>query len=144
MEARIQQGNGSSVNSDRPLIDRARAGDREAFGLLYRRHVSTARRVAHHVLHSESDADDVVAEVFVALLAALESGRGPVDSFLPYLVASVRNESYRFLRRIAREREVGACQALVDAAAAPRDVSSEVAETDALRAALGNPATRDA
>ena len=88
---------------DAVLLDRVRAGDRGAYGLLFERHHLTARTFARGIVSNASDADDVVAEVFAGTLAALEHGKGPVGSFLPYLMRSVRNESYRLNRRRRRE-----------------------------------------
>ena len=62
-----------------------------------------ARRLARSRLVSHEDADDVVAEVFASVFGAFEQGRGPLDSFAPYLVACVRNECHRANRRRLRE-----------------------------------------
>ncbi len=80
--------------SDETLSARTRNGDDLAFSDLYRRHVSIARRTARCILHSTDDVDDVVAEAFTGVLAALRNGKGPRDNFRAYLLACVRNRCY--------------------------------------------------
>ena len=64
-----------SVASDEHLIQRFKAGDLDAFNLLYERH---APRVINRVrfVVPESDIEDVTQEVFVAALKSLDSFRG--------------------------------------------------------------------
>ena len=88
---------------DAVLIERVRSGDREAYAALYERHGPAARRFARSLVTTDSDADDVVAEVFAGILSAMERGRGPMGTFAPYLMSSVRNECYRYNRRRRRE-----------------------------------------
>jgi RNA polymerase sigma factor (sigma-70 family) len=76
---------------DEQLTERARHGDRGAFGELYRRHHREARAAARRALRSTADADDVVSEAFAGVLNALNNGRGPRDNFRIYLLACVRN-----------------------------------------------------
>ena len=89
--------------ADAILIDQARSGERDAYALLYERHAAIAGRVARSLLSNPSEVDDVVSEVFASVLSALERGNGPVGTFLPYLLSSVRNECYRVNRRTRRE-----------------------------------------
>ena len=93
--------------SDVALLEDVRRGDVEAYDILYARHVDAARRLARSLLRSQADADDVVSEVFASVLDVVQRGKGPRDSFSPYLMASVRNESYRVQRRHARDAPWG-------------------------------------
>ena len=93
----------SSHSTDAELLERVRGGDRAAYGLLYERHEAPARRFARSLVGDPADADDVVAEVFASVLAAIGRGNGPATFFAPYLMNSVRNECYRLFRRRARE-----------------------------------------
>lgn len=79
------------VESDEQLTEQARAGDRAAFGELYRRHRKAAESTAWCLLRSKSEADDVVSDAFAGVLAAFRNGRGPRDNFRRYLLACVRN-----------------------------------------------------
>jgi RNA polymerase sigma factor (sigma-70 family) len=77
--------------SDEQLTDRARNGDKSAFGELYRRHRKAAESTAWCLLRSKADADDVVSDAFAGVLSALRNGHGPRDNFRGYLLACVRN-----------------------------------------------------
>jgi RNA polymerase sigma factor (sigma-70 family) len=91
-----------SPASDIELITRARAGDAAAYGTLYERHVSSARRLARQLVTHQTDADDVVAEAFVRVLNAIAGGNGPTEAFRPYLLTAVRRvavDQFRCQRR---------------------------------------------
>ena len=88
---------------DRDLLVRVRAGDEEAYRALYEQYRPMAERFARSRLTNNIDADDVVSEVFVSVFVAVGKGKGPLDSFAPYLMASLRNECYRMNRRRAEE-----------------------------------------
>ena len=77
--------------SEEQLIDRARRGDRQAFGELYQRHRRAAESTAQWMLRSRSDVEDVVADAFAGVLEAMRNGHGPRDNFRSYLLAAVRN-----------------------------------------------------
>ncbi len=93
---------GSHGEVDEALVERARAGDDEAFAELYRRHQAVATRTARWLLHSRHDADDAVADAFAAVLQAMRNGHGPRDDFRAYLMVCVRNScSLRRARAMA-------------------------------------------
>lgn len=79
------------ASSDDELTACVRRGDQLAFGQLYERHHRAARSTARVFLRSEADADDVVADAFAGVLAAIGNGHGPRDNFRRYLLACVRN-----------------------------------------------------
>jgi DNA-directed RNA polymerase specialized sigma24 family protein len=56
-------------SSDPSLTALVRAGDTDAYGRLYARHVESARRLARVLSDNPSDIDDLVAEAFVKVLA---------------------------------------------------------------------------
>jgi RNA polymerase sigma factor (sigma-70 family) len=85
---------------DERLIDRVRSGDSQAFGELYRRHRPAAESTARWLLHSRSEADDVVADAFAGVLSAIRNGNGPLDNFRSYLLAAVRNGCRARRRRV--------------------------------------------
>ena len=62
-------------------LDRARQGDREAFGRLVRRHQRRVYAAALHILGNHSDADDVAQEAFVRAYRGLSSFDGRADFF---------------------------------------------------------------
>lgn len=64
-----------------PDLDRARQGDREAFGRLVKRHHRRVYAAALHITGSHSDADDVVQEAFVRAWKGLSTFDGRADFF---------------------------------------------------------------
>jgi len=62
--------------SDQELIDGARKGDAEAFGVLVRRYQKRIFRLAVHMLHDESEAQDVTQETFVRAYQGLDRFQG--------------------------------------------------------------------
>jgi RNA polymerase sigma-70 factor (ECF subfamily) len=67
--------------SDRELIERARAGDADAFGLLVRRHQRRIYRLAAHLTRSAPEAEDVTQETFVRAYQALDRFDGRSEPF---------------------------------------------------------------
>ncbi|MFD9701542.1 RNA polymerase sigma factor [Lentzea sp. NPDC059081] len=93
--------------SDADLIDGVRAGNVETYGKLYERHVRSANILAMQFSTSTADADDLVAEAFAKVLAALRSGGGPGAAFRPFLLTAVRLAAYDRTRREKRLKLAG-------------------------------------
>jgi RNA polymerase sigma-70 factor (ECF subfamily) len=64
---------------DRALLERAKAGDPQAFEALVERHKDRVYGVALHLLRSESDAAEVTQETFLAAWRALAGFRGDAE-----------------------------------------------------------------
>ncbi|MBA3458320.1 MAG: sigma-70 family RNA polymerase sigma factor [Deltaproteobacteria bacterium] len=64
-----------------PDLDRARQGDREAFGRLVKRHQRRVYAAALHILGNHSDADDATQEAFVRAYRGLPTFDGRADFF---------------------------------------------------------------
>src|SRR2546421_3956736 len=79
---------------DAALLAAPRAGDAEAYGRLYRRHVDAARRLAGQLAEDPGAAEDLVSEAFAKVLAALQRGGGPDTAFRAYLNTALRNTFY--------------------------------------------------
>ena len=87
--------------SDQTLIQRTAAGDREAFATLYRRHQGAVYRFARLMTGSAPAAEDVVQEVFLALMkdaARYDAGRAALTTYLFGMARRVTR------RRLLRER----------------------------------------
>ena len=83
--------------SDPELLGLARAGDEEAFVLLYRRHQGPVYRFALQTSGSDSIAQDVTQEVFLALMRerlTFDAARGSLSA---YLFGIARNHVLRNL-----------------------------------------------
>lgn len=81
---------------DDELISRITAGDREAFALLYRRYRTDVYRFAAHVSGSAAVADDVVQDVFVAVIEDASRYRANRSGVLPWLLGIARNHVRRW------------------------------------------------
>jgi RNA polymerase sigma factor (sigma-70 family) len=92
--------------SDADLIAAVRAGDVEAYGELYARHVDSARRLARS-LSSDGEADDLVSEAFARVLVVLQRGAGPDTALRPYLLTALRRLHVDRVRSVARTRPTG-------------------------------------
>ena len=82
----------SDAERERDLIERARDGDREAFGGLVRAHLPAAIRVAMQVVRNAADAEDVVQDAFLSALKRIDdfdTGR----AFWPWLSRIVVNRA---------------------------------------------------
>jgi RNA polymerase sigma-70 factor (ECF subfamily) len=67
--------------SDRELVDRARGGDADAFGVLVRRHQKRIYRLAVHLTKNASEAEDVTQETFVRAYQAIPRFDGRSEAF---------------------------------------------------------------
>ncbi|MFT4188021.1 MAG: sigma-70 family RNA polymerase sigma factor [Aeromicrobium sp.] len=89
--------------SDAELIAAVRAGDTEAYGVLFSRHRLAAERLARQLVVG-AGADDLVSEAFVKVLSLLQRGAGPNEAFRAYLLTAVRRLHIDALRSASRER----------------------------------------
>lgn len=81
---------GLSRPEDQELLALVRAGDNAAYEELYRAHLDGARHLAR-ILVGNDQSEELVAESFARVLAALRSGNGPTDNFRSYLHVTIRN-----------------------------------------------------
>jgi RNA polymerase sigma factor (sigma-70 family) len=88
--------------SDAELITAVRSGQTDAFGVLYRRHVPAALRLARQLARSPAEADDLVSEAFAKVLDTLRGGGGPDAAFRAYLLTTLRNTLYDKTRKDKR------------------------------------------
>ena len=88
--------------SDAELIRGVRAGDPDAYRVLFERHASAARRVAFAYTSVSADVDDIVSDAFEAVLRALQDGNGPTEAFRAYLFTVIRRTARDLKRRTDR------------------------------------------
>lgn len=106
----------SPGESDQALIQRTAAGDREAFATLYRRHQGAVYRFARLMTGSAPAAEDVVQEVFLALMkdaARYDAGRAALTT---YLFGMARRVTRRRLLRERRFVEINVSDGALDRA----------------------------
>jgi len=92
------------VDPDRELVERARAGEREAFDLLVARYQRRLLRLVLRLLRDQAEAEDVVQETFLKAYRALPRFRGDA-AFYTWLYRIALNGARN---AILRRRQRGA------------------------------------
>jgi RNA polymerase sigma-70 factor (ECF subfamily) len=92
----------NGADTDATIVARVRAGDREAYAELVRRHAPVALRTAT-LMGAGPDAEDVVQEAFVKAYAGLDTFREGAP-FRPWLLRIVSNETRNLHRGAGRRR----------------------------------------
>jgi RNA polymerase sigma-70 factor (ECF subfamily) len=122
--------------SDEELMAAVAAGDREAFGALYRRRRPDVYRFALHMTGVPATAEDVAQDVFMTVIreaSRYAPGRAAVR---PWLLGIARNLARRRLSDRRHEPLAGAAaQAAVQTD--PAEGLTRTRQVDALRRALG-------
>jgi len=122
--------------SDPELVERARGGEREAFGFLYRRHQAYVYRFARAMTGSAALAEDIAQEVFLALLRDLDrydASRAGLRTYLFGIARNLARYKTRTLRRLIPIDQAEEAVGGEDPAAA----LSATEETSHLRRCLG-------
>jgi RNA polymerase sigma-70 factor (ECF subfamily) len=115
----------SSPDEDR-LVERAAAGERLAFRLLYERHRSDVARLVFRMMGRRADLEDVIQEVFVQVHKSLKDFRGQAK-FTTWLHRVTVNVVLMH-RRAARSRPVFADEPPPDGAEPESVMPDEDAE----------------
>lgn len=89
------------AQSDQALMRRAAAGDRDAFAAIYARHQGAVYRFARLMTGSHVTAEDVVQDVFLALMADAARYDPARAALSTYLFGSARHHTRR---RLVRDR----------------------------------------
>ena len=79
-----------TTDEDAVLAVRAGKGDTAAFGALYDRYVEAVYRYVYYWVHSDTDAEDLVSDVFMRALRAIPRYE-PRQAFLAWLYRIARN-----------------------------------------------------
>ncbi|HWP42092.1 MAG TPA: RNA polymerase sigma factor [Blastocatellia bacterium] len=106
-----------ATTSDEDLLQLVRMGDESAFAALYRRRQGAIYRFALHMSGSDSIAEDVTQEVFIALIGDVARYDPAKGSLSAYLYGIARNH---VLRHLERERSL----VPIDEEADERDASA--------------------
>jgi RNA polymerase sigma-70 factor (ECF subfamily) len=133
------------------LLERMRGGDERAFADLFARHRPAVYRYAVHMGGPDA-ADDIVQEVFLALLQQLDRYDGSRAPLLSYLLGIARRQA---LKRMAGPRldrwpdvdsDAAAVSDAVSAAANPFEALSQTEIIERVRMAISrlSPAYREA
>ncbi|GAC1557700.1 MAG: RNA polymerase sigma factor RpoE [Polyangiales bacterium] len=112
--------------SDRELVDKAKAGDGQAFSELVRRYSPRVRRLTRHLVRGHADADDVAQEAFVRAHQALPRFDGRSE-FFTWLYRIVVNLSLNRARSLAVRRSVALDDPGVEASLLAKDTRTDPA-----------------
>lgn len=89
---------------DQEWTTRAAAGDQEAFRALYRAHVRPVYWIAHGILGSAADAEDIAQETFLVAWRKLPGLELAGESILPWLATICRFQAANRLRQRRRDQ----------------------------------------
>src|SRR5690242_9407015 len=89
------------LSSDRQLVRRSLAGEREAFDRLYDRHAARVYHFLRRLTGNETEAEDLAQEAFLAAYASLASWRGE-GAFGTWLCGIAFRQYAAGRRRMAR------------------------------------------
>jgi RNA polymerase sigma-70 factor, ECF subfamily len=95
----------SQVFDEAALVERARAGDQQAFGELVRQYERKVYRLAMNITRHEEDAEDVLQEAFLKAYEHLDRFKGD-SKFYTWLVRIAVNEALMKLRQRRGDRTV--------------------------------------
>lgn len=87
------------------LVEKARAGDRDAFAALVSHYERKVYRLAKHITQNEEDAEDVLQEAFLKAYEHLDGFKGD-SKFYTWIVRIAVNESLMKLRKRKSDRSV--------------------------------------
>ena len=102
---RASTGERADAESERALLERARAGDRAAQDILVRRYLPDVYRVTFRLLGSRERAEDATQDAFISALRALPRFRGE-SGLRTWILRIAANAARSQGRRWSRHREV--------------------------------------
>ncbi|MCU0420448.1 MAG: sigma-70 family RNA polymerase sigma factor [Cyclobacteriaceae bacterium] len=92
-----------TVHIHQYLIDRCRAGDRQAFFQLYRLYSKSMYNIGYRIVHDEAEAHDVLQDAFISAFNSLHRYRGD-STFGAWLKTIVVNKAINALKKRRFER----------------------------------------
>ena len=88
--------------SDKDIIARIKAGEKDAYGGILRRYNQRMFRIARSIVTDDALAMDIVQEAHIKAYTKLDEFRG-ATKFFPWLATITRNEAFMYLRKYKRE-----------------------------------------
>jgi RNA polymerase sigma-70 factor, ECF subfamily len=127
--------------SDHALVERAAAGDVDAFGSIYARYQRVVYRFARAMTGSADAAADITQEVFTALLRDLPRYDPRRSALSTYLYGMARNLSRSRLRRERRFQSLDAVDGnshVIESLADPHEHLAGIQSAAQMRRAFGS------
>lgn len=129
----------SRPDNDKELVEKAQAGNVDAFGILYERHAPAVFRYLYAHLPDRLDAEDLTGEVFLKTWQSLPGYHQRGTPFLAFLFRIAHNALIDHYRR-ARQRDQRSMaeleEVLKDANPGPAEVTSARLEHQELLAVM--------
>lgn len=125
----------TAARSDAELVAAAAGGSEAAFRALYRTYVRPVFWLAHGLVGTRADAEDIAQETFLVAWRKLPGLELAGDSLLPWLVTICRFQCANRIRRQKRDREHSA-GAFDDTVPALVDVERQVVSADLVERVL--------
>src|SRR5437763_979806 len=133
----------TAVVDDFELLERARAGDSSAFGVLAERYQSAAFHLAYVIARDSAEAEDVTQDAFLKAYVALPRFKSEAP-FRPWLLQIVANEARNRRRSAGRRAHLAAQFAAAEGMHDPVAASPEVVPLAVpATLGLGAPVTRE-
>lgn len=128
---------GSSGVATAQLVERAREGDAEAFGVLYDQLAPTLLSVATRILRGQREGDDLVHDVFLEAWQRIREYDAQKGSFRTWLLLRLRSRALDLLLRAeTRHTKLAQDEATLDAPVSPSQ--EHALEQRAVRDALAS------
>jgi RNA polymerase sigma-70 factor (ECF subfamily) len=124
-----------AVDPDLEIVERVRAGERELYELLLRRHNRRVFRVVLAIVGDATEAEDVMQDAYVRAFAALDGFEGRAR-FATWLTRIAVHEALA-RRRKRRAHDCDAVETLMDDAHAPDRIASGAETARLLEHAIG-------
>jgi RNA polymerase sigma factor (sigma-70 family) len=132
------------VPSDAEVLDAVRAGDMDAFDLLYRRFAGVVTAAVTQTLGPRDGTADVVQDVFCRVLERLADLRQP-DRFVPWLLAIARHAAIDHARAGVRTQpDDGTALTVADDRPGPEELVELAQLADLVRGRVAGLSARDA
>lgn len=95
----------AELSGDALLVDRAKNGDSDAFGMLVEKYSSFVYRTIFYDIKNHEDAEDIAQDVFIKAYGALNGFRYDSE-FTTWLYRICKNAVYDYARKSSRSKTV--------------------------------------
>jgi RNA polymerase sigma-70 factor (ECF subfamily) len=102
----VRSGTGPEPASDTQLLERLKAGEREAGDLIIERHKRLVAHAVWEVVHDLGAVEDLIQDIFIKAFRKIHLYNPAMGRFSVWLVTVSRNEAINHLRRLKRNRLV--------------------------------------
>jgi RNA polymerase sigma-70 factor (ECF subfamily) len=95
-----------STLDDTELVERIKAGDKEAFQLLFRKHQNWVYSKVYRILRNPQDTEEVFQDIFLKVWQRIDKWNSEIGSFQAWLNEVAKNTALDAVRKRKRIREM--------------------------------------